>query len=306
MKKSKIFDSNKSLHELMAFKVISVVFILLIVGVTLDIFCNSTLYINRSYIGYNGIFDVFKLPLQLIAVLAACIALLAAFHRSEQTKEQISLAYSQNNFVNYYKHLEEFEKYISTVLPDEKDNYRKIHTKFFPEVREGKYETETEHYSLLMQLLIDCTNELTKAAGEFSHGDLKNESMMLHALNGKMDKLLQSYNVKTVQSLTDLTSDNLRFFAGNLGSIFYNFDTIINFHAKGIEDSQYSKIQSWIKGLGIQGTDIKDQLRQVESETQSEPVLQFASAFCEVMLEVKQLEAEENTRSWLKNLDTEL
>ncbi|HWV16498.1 MAG TPA: hypothetical protein VN030_13780, partial [Cellvibrio sp.] len=57
-----------------------------------------------------------KVPFALLAVLASILALYAAHHRSVEAQAAMKLTKSQNNFANYYKHIEEFEKYVDKVV----------------------------------------------------------------------------------------------------------------------------------------------------------------------------------------------
>ena len=65
-----------------------------------------------DYHGFNHFLEVFRVPLAVIALLVPVIALYGANHRSEQTRKQIQVSQSQNNFANHFKHIEEFEKYL--------------------------------------------------------------------------------------------------------------------------------------------------------------------------------------------------
>lgn len=61
--------------------------------------------------------------------------------RSEQTKEQIRVTSIQNNFANYYKHLEEFIKYVDKhQYTDNISGARYIHKRLYPDAQSGKYD----------------------------------------------------------------------------------------------------------------------------------------------------------------------
>lgn len=102
---------------------------------------NSELQPNFTYVGFNNALNVFKIPLGVVALIIPIVALLAANHRSEQTKEQMRLASENNNFSNFYKHTAEFESYlaehedakIKISLP------RKFHRLAFPDARYGDF-----------------------------------------------------------------------------------------------------------------------------------------------------------------------
>ncbi|MDV6251655.1 hypothetical protein [Vibrio sp. EA2] len=59
--------------------------------------------------------DAMKVPGSILAFYLAVLGLIGANHRSEQTKRQIEEARVQNDFSNYYKHREEFFKYVDGI-----------------------------------------------------------------------------------------------------------------------------------------------------------------------------------------------
>ena len=71
---------------------------------------------NFTYSGFNNLLEYFKVPLGFLALTIPVGAIYAANHRSEQTKQQLALTRQQNLFTNYYKHIEEFEKFTSKRL----------------------------------------------------------------------------------------------------------------------------------------------------------------------------------------------
>lgn len=117
---SKYFDPHKSFLSLAVLKVVVGFAVVLAMVVSLVITMNSSIEIDLSYSGFNDAVRIFSVPLGILALIIPVVALLAANHRSEQTKEQMRLAGEQNNFSNYYKHLEEFEKYIDSAFEKEK------------------------------------------------------------------------------------------------------------------------------------------------------------------------------------------
>ncbi|MDN3632498.1 hypothetical protein [Vibrio lentus] len=101
-----------------------------------------------TYVGFNNFLEYFKVPLGFLALSIPTGAVFAANHRSEQTKKQIVLTNKQNLFTNYYKHLEEFEKYAKeqiTNIAAQHDrqstiynlNIRHLHKVLFPNLIES-------------------------------------------------------------------------------------------------------------------------------------------------------------------------
>ncbi|PTP62419.1 hypothetical protein CWO01_11660 [Vibrio splendidus] len=139
-----MFNPNQSIVQLKIFRV--AIFILLFTASVSAVFIvkHSHLELSLNYKGFNHFFSVFKFPLAILAMIIPTVALIATNHRSEQTREQIRLTNSQNNFTNYYKHLEEFEKFglKATEKPDPLYyvfNFRSLHSSLFHKAKEGNY-----------------------------------------------------------------------------------------------------------------------------------------------------------------------
>ncbi len=139
MIKSEWFDPNKSFLSL---KIVWIAVFILLFSAVLSatiIIIHSKLELNLSYLGFNSFISIFKFPLAITALIIPIVALLAANHRSEQTKEQIRVTNSQNVFSNYYKHIEEFVKY-SNGRGDRDVDLRYAHSNIYPYASEGNYE----------------------------------------------------------------------------------------------------------------------------------------------------------------------
>lgn len=136
---SKIFNPSKSfLHLPIVWFAIVILFILAIVfGAVIT--AHTPLVWDFRSDGFNLFISTFRFPLGILALVIPIVALLAANHRSEQTKEQIRITGLQNNFANYYKHLEEFVKF-SDKYPDVKSiDFRYAHKKLYPNSQSGDY-----------------------------------------------------------------------------------------------------------------------------------------------------------------------
>jgi hypothetical protein len=88
-------------------------------------------------------YEWFKMPLWVLALLIPVLGLFNANHKSEQTRASMELTKAQNNFANYYKHLEEFSKYVGVVSKDfdpyVKVQIKALHSKLFPLADGGDY-----------------------------------------------------------------------------------------------------------------------------------------------------------------------
>jgi len=139
--KSKWFNPEKSFLHLGI--VWAVICSLLIVasGVSWVIITNTPLAWNLSSNGFNDFISIFRFPLGILTLIIPIVALLAANHRSEQTKEQIRVTAVQNDFANYYKHLEEFVKYVDKQeCTDNTSGARYIHKMLYPNAQLGSYD----------------------------------------------------------------------------------------------------------------------------------------------------------------------
>lgn len=119
---------------------------LFIVTVTFGIKTAVALQFDWSSTGINNVvFNLFKSPIAIIGFSLPILGLIGLNHRSEQTKQQIQLSESQNNFSNYYKHIEEFEKYLSDSINasswfKDTTHHRQLHCKLFPKSNEGNFD----------------------------------------------------------------------------------------------------------------------------------------------------------------------
>lgn len=124
---------------------------------------NSDLKLDLTHKGFNNFLSIFRLPLGILALLIPIIALLAANHRSSQTKAQLDSTLEQNNFSNYFKHLEEFTLYYREQQPKkslELLSPRKVYSKLFPLSQSGNYQVDPELLTTLSEIFIDIRNKL--------------------------------------------------------------------------------------------------------------------------------------------------
>lgn len=109
--KNPVFDPHKSLLELGIIRWAAVILLFAILIVIFTITNNGNFYWKPDYHGLNAAVEIFRIPLGIAALSIPIMAILAANHRSEQSREQMRLTGQQNIFSNHYKHIEEFEKY---------------------------------------------------------------------------------------------------------------------------------------------------------------------------------------------------
>jgi len=114
-------------------------------------------------------YEWYKIPFWVLALLIPLIGLFNANHKSEQAKTAMELTRSQNNFANYYKHLEEFLKFSKDI--ENKFNGRisvrgrELHADLFPFADSGDYGVIREQGYVFdgMRVVITMTiNEVKK------------------------------------------------------------------------------------------------------------------------------------------------
>jgi hypothetical protein len=171
MKLSKKFtvDPEKSFTQLylLWFGVVLIVSLSIAVGVT--ILCHENLSFELDGDGFNNFVQIYKFPLGILAVIIPYIAFIATTHRSVQAKEQIILSRAQNNFSNYFKHLEEFEKFTHNPIFDKLQisDIRKTHELLFPKADIGNYAISSTLIIMIDEALYSLRNLISK----FQSGD---------------------------------------------------------------------------------------------------------------------------------------
>ena len=130
---------------------------------------NSQLHIDFSYSGFNNFVEIFKVPIAILALNIPVIAILGAFHKSEQTRLQIKLSEGQNLFANYFKHIEEFVKHIENFEhknEKSKCDARRLHYKLYPNAASGDYDISDEMVVKIdevisySKVIFNCCNDI--------------------------------------------------------------------------------------------------------------------------------------------------
>jgi hypothetical protein len=107
----------------------------------------------------------------------------------------MELTRSQNNFANYYKHLEEFSKYIDSIVGQASTattfaNYRPLHSHIFPLAHKSDYSVSklTEQY---IDEFLDNFIAITKELSERSAGEVLE---LLSALEAQRNLLCSRFD----------------------------------------------------------------------------------------------------------------
>lgn len=123
--------------------------------VSILIVMNGNYTFEPSAAGFNLFIKDFSFPLGILSLLIPVIAVYGAQHRSAMMVEQIKESQNQNAFANYYKHQEEFEKFVNQILSNMKmeekltvTNYAVLYKMMFPsnDVTHLKLEMDETNY----------------------------------------------------------------------------------------------------------------------------------------------------------------
>lgn len=166
------FDPHESFLRLPAFwfpfTLIGIVSFILYLKVVVD---------QRLFFGLAGDIDDwykwFQVPIWVAALIIPIVGLFNANHKSEQSKAAMELTKSQNNFANYYKHLEKFVEFLDFTKEienvDHKSlNARKLHASLFPNARYGVFSLELHKVQKHFELIIGFVNYIV------AHSDPQN------------------------------------------------------------------------------------------------------------------------------------
>lgn len=214
--KSKLFDPNKSFIELPIVWGIIIAIALVAFFVALVIITNSPLSYDFTSDGFNYFLSAFKFPLGILALIIPIVALLAANHRSEQTKEQIRVTNLQNVFSNHYKHIEEFKKYVEGLNIESINDLRirKLHKKMFPRSFQGVHSIDA-----------DLTREFAQGCEYI----LKNINMTRDPMNrvlavNHIDYLMNLFCVDDVKETPNMSYDkSVAYIKSHLSSLYALF-----------------------------------------------------------------------------------
>jgi hypothetical protein len=148
-----LFNPDKAFLDLPVVRITFMAILILASASVLAIWKNGDYISDFSSDGFNHAAQIFRVPIGILTLSIPLLALLAANHRSEQTKKQMQLtssqiartdkqiviAQSQNAFSNHFKHVEEFDKLYK--LKDGGTHYltstKKAHSLLFPASRKG-------------------------------------------------------------------------------------------------------------------------------------------------------------------------
>ncbi|KAB8051620.1 hypothetical protein GCN78_11385 [Janthinobacterium rivuli] len=176
---SNLFHPERSLFSLPVVQWTFLVFLCIAIALAATIAIIDPAPFSMTSAGLNNAAEYFKIPLAILAIGLTFIGIYGANHRSEQTKKQIERALTQielsnsqmkitkeqNNFSNFYKHIEEFDKYCNSISTEKLKitQTRQLHRIIFPKANaiSGNYEVSADFISdleKLVNLFLDLSN----------------------------------------------------------------------------------------------------------------------------------------------------
>ncbi|ENP8434457.1 hypothetical protein ACEI31_000006 [Vibrio parahaemolyticus] len=209
--KSEKFPAHKGFFELKIVWVTIATVMSISLSIAITISLNSNLMWDWSFIGWNNFISYFQVPLGIMALLIPLGAIYATNHRSKQTLEQIRLTSEQNNFSNYYKHIEEFEKYCDThkSIALKEASRRKLHRIMFPDARDGYFFVNNELTKELESRVVKMATKLKETDWEskvFTNILLEDTSRFMNLCEIEGLKLLSSKKTVFFQYMRNFNS----------------------------------------------------------------------------------------------------
>jgi hypothetical protein len=202
---SSLFDPEKAFLDLAIVRNTIALILFLSITSAASIYTKGQYPFDFSSYGFNNAANLFKVPIALLTLSIPLLALLAANHRSEQTKRQmaltatqiartdrqIAIAQGQNIFSNHFKHLEEFEKRFK-----KKDkstphliSAHKVHGLLFPMSRKGDFSVDKD----VLRELEGNANSFLKASSKFNKSNGWEKTALYISRN--MEMLIGKYRV---------------------------------------------------------------------------------------------------------------
>jgi len=248
-----IFDPDKGFLQLTVVRITISVICIVALLVSAFIASNMPLILDLSGDGFNYAVAQFKVPIGILTVSIPLLALLAANHRSEQTKKQMMLTLSQiertdfqikivqgqNTFSNYFKHFEEFDKRFKGKVGDTEMHVRsphRLHHFLFPKSRHGNLEISGDAISIAE----DAATAFIRLCKRFKYEDHWSSSAL--KIDKKVQALVDNFKIfqgsrTGTQMLADgdsfiLTGGKLASFLVHNILIFRYIDEILSFDEK--------------------------------------------------------------------------
>jgi len=206
---SLMFDPNKGFLELPIVRWALFSLICLCGFLVAIIIATEGLKFQFDAEGLSTFASLFRVPVGAFTLSLPVFALLAANHRSEQTKQQMTLTRSQiertdrqiqiasdqSKFSNYYKHLEEFIKYCDLHFKNKPFGVvspRKLHAAMYPAARQGDLNIDKKFLANLDNDISDLYSLVSLLATP------EGRAPVIFRVNSDSEELLSRYFIQRI------------------------------------------------------------------------------------------------------------
>ncbi len=185
MLKSKLEDRVNWLYKNFI-KIWLTIGMLIIVSIILSTNQVSLFKFDWSEIGWEHFVNVFKVPLSFIGLGIPIYGIIVTMYRSIQNEKQLELFRQNVNFNNYYRHMDELVKTLSSYhninqlygRGAEEDFYRYLYTKWFGTDYNIDFKIPDLILSTVKQFYDEIENVVTKKV-ELNNEKIKNMILIL-------------------------------------------------------------------------------------------------------------------------------
>ncbi len=210
-----------------------------VITFTISLFDAVTLEFKPTSEGVNYlVFELFKAPVAVAGFALPILGLIGLNHRSEQTKKQIEEARVQNDFANYYKHKEEFLKYVNAINQDKRYNVNQMigfHSTLYPKSRTRNFNVDVEQIKRIDHHINSFVKFIPLLFEEDSHRDalgnlngVKVSLQKLFNLNDRSAKNIYAENLHE-NAWHDNTSAELHRYIWQFASLVRSIDDLLKF-----------------------------------------------------------------------------
>lgn len=179
------FDPHTSFLKLPSFWAPFIIILLLF-----SLLCWKVASDNQLVLSWNwtvqGMYEWFRIPFWVLALLIPVIGLFNANHKSEQARAAMELTRSQNNFANYFKHFDEFKVHMKAVEISGDVNLRAMHKIVFPMCTRGVHRPSDD----FLKIFINSRNLLFS---QFIRLDGEQDKII--EITQEIENIVRSFNV---------------------------------------------------------------------------------------------------------------
>jgi hypothetical protein len=160
-------SAEKPLTKVIPFWAWNFLFIITSSILFIKIGMNGNYNFSISSNGCNVFMRDFKMPISILAFIIPSSALISTIHRSIQSKrriqqadEQLDIQIKSTNFINYYKHREEFTKYFESRKDLPTSQIDSLYKDLYPDSRNGIYNISDSYIANIEKLLYDMFEQI--------------------------------------------------------------------------------------------------------------------------------------------------